>query len=131
MAALKRFCVISGGPGTGKTTTVVRILALLLEQARGRLRIALAAPTGKAAARMQDAIRASLETLRVDVHIRDVIPVEAATIHRLLGFRAGPSNSGTIGTTPCRWTSWWWTRPPWWIWPSWPSWSGPCRNRRA
>lgn len=89
VAVLKRFCVISGGPGTGKTTTVVRILALLLEQARGPLRIALAAPTGKAAARMQEAIRGSLETLRMDAHIRDAIPVEAATIHRLLGFRAG------------------------------------------
>jgi exodeoxyribonuclease V alpha subunit len=89
VAALKRFCVISGGPGTGKTTTVVRILALLLEQARGTLRIALAAPTGKAAARMQEAIRASLETLRVDAQVRNTIPVEAATIHRLLGFRPG------------------------------------------
>jgi exodeoxyribonuclease V alpha subunit len=89
VAALKRCCVISGGPGTGKTTTVVRILALLLEHAASPLRIALAAPTGKAAARMQEAIRASLATLRADAPIRDAIPVEAATIHRLLGFRPG------------------------------------------
>ena len=90
VAALKRFCVISGGPGTGKTTTVVRILALLLEQAAGRpLHIALAAPTGKAAARMQEAIRISRETLQVTDRIRDAIPVEATTIHRLLGFRPG------------------------------------------
>jgi exodeoxyribonuclease V alpha subunit len=89
VAVLKRLCVISGGPGTGKTTTVVRILALLLEQAEGPLRIALAAPTGKAAARMQEAIRTSRETLRVEPHIRERIPTEATTIHRLLGFRPG------------------------------------------
>ena len=89
VAALKHFCVISGGPGTGKTTTVVRILALLLEQATTPLRIALAAPTGKAAARMQEAIRASRETLPVDARIRAAIPAEATTIHRLLGFRPG------------------------------------------
>ncbi len=92
VAALKRFAVISGGPGTGKTTTVVRILALLLEQAGAPLRIALAAPTGKAAARMQEAVRGSRETLPVDPWIRDAIPVEAATIHRLLGVRPGSVN---------------------------------------
>ena len=56
-AVRKQFCVISGGPGTGKTTTVVKIIALLLEQAKGKtLRIALAAPTGKAAARLKESI---------------------------------------------------------------------------
>jgi exodeoxyribonuclease V alpha subunit len=90
VAALRRFCVISGGPGTGKTTTVVRILALLLELAAGRhLHIALAAPTGKAAARMQEAMRISRETLPVEERIRAAIPVEATTIHRLLGVRPG------------------------------------------
>jgi len=90
VAVLRRFCVISGGPGTGKTTTVIRILALLLEQAAGRpLQIALAAPTGKAAARMQEAIRLTRERLPVSQEIREAIPDEAMTIHRLLGFRPG------------------------------------------
>ena len=87
-AVLRRFCVISGGPGTGKTSTVVKILALLAEQARGRgLAIGVAAPTGKAAARVQDAIRAALEKLEVDLFTRALMPQEAFTIHRLLGTR--------------------------------------------
>jgi exodeoxyribonuclease V alpha subunit len=87
-AVLRRFCVISGGPGTGKTTTVVKILALLAEQAQGhRLSIGVAAPTGKAAARVQDAIRAALERLDLDLFTRDSMPAEAFTLHRLLGAR--------------------------------------------
>jgi exodeoxyribonuclease V alpha subunit len=89
-AVLRRFCVISGGPGTGKTTTVVKILALLAEQVRGdRLAIAVAAPTGKAAARVQDAMRAALDRLDVDLFTRAVMPAEAFTLHRLLGARPG------------------------------------------
>lgn len=87
---LRRFTVISGGPGTGKTTTVVRLLALLLEQAAGRpLRIALAAPTGKAAARIQEAIRNEKRDLPAPAAVREAIPDEAATLHRLLGWRPG------------------------------------------
>ncbi|HSB70478.1 MAG TPA: exodeoxyribonuclease V subunit alpha [Candidatus Methylomirabilis sp.] len=89
-AVLRRLTVISGGPGTGKTTTVIRLLALLVEQGGGRPpRIGLAAPTGKAAARMQDVIRAAKRELPVEDSVRDAIPEEASTIHRLLGWRPG------------------------------------------
>lgn len=101
-AVLKRVSVVSGGPGTGKTTTVVKMLALLLEQAGEKpLDIALAAPTGKAADRLKKSIDKSLKdstSLNVDQRVRDRIPREASTIHRLLGagfggrFSRGPEN---------------------------------------
>jgi exodeoxyribonuclease V alpha subunit len=82
----KRFCVISGGSGTGKTTTIVRILALILEQTRSsNLRIALCAPTGKAAAKLQEAIKRGKKKLNCPVKIKEAIPEEASTLHRLLG----------------------------------------------
>ncbi|MCU0809162.1 MAG: exodeoxyribonuclease V subunit alpha [Candidatus Contendobacter sp.] len=88
VAALKRVCVISGGPGTGKTSTVLKILALLTGQSGERpLRIALAAPTGKAAARLQEAIRAAKPTLGLEPDRLAQIPEEASTLHRLLGAR--------------------------------------------
>jgi len=89
LAALRRrFTVISGGPGTGKTSTVVKILALLLEQVEGScLRVALAAPTGKAAARLKESIRNMKEKLDCSNDVKDRIPEEVSTIHRLLGAR--------------------------------------------
>ncbi|HEX2827254.1 MAG TPA: exodeoxyribonuclease V subunit alpha [Burkholderiales bacterium] len=87
-AVLRRFCVISGGPGTGKTTTVVKILALLAEQAQRRnLAIGVAAPTGKAAARVQDAIASALDKLDLDLFAKQMMPKGAGTLHRLLGAR--------------------------------------------
>jgi exodeoxyribonuclease V alpha subunit len=90
VSVTKRFCVISGGPGTGKSTLIAKILALNLEQAGDReIRIALAAPTGKAAARLQEAIQNGRETLPVKDHVKEAIAIGASTIHRLLGTIAG------------------------------------------
>jgi exodeoxyribonuclease V alpha subunit len=89
-AARRRFCVITGGPGTGKTTTVAKILALLMEQNRGRrLRAALVSPTGKGAARLQEAMRRAKESLACEKSVKALIPEDASTIHRLLGTSAG------------------------------------------
>jgi exodeoxyribonuclease V alpha subunit len=82
--------IITGGPGTGKTTTVVRLLGVLqsLAMADGRrLRMRLAAPTGKAAARLTESIGEQLQKLPVDATVRDAIPTEVTTLHRLLGTR--------------------------------------------
>jgi len=88
-ALARRLCVVSGGPGTGKTSTVVKILALLVEQARdaGRPvpRALLLAPTGKAAMRLTESIRREKAHLACDEAVRAAIPEETATIHRALG----------------------------------------------
>lgn len=88
VAMLHRFAVISGGPGTGKTTTVTKLLALLqahsIEQGEP-LRIALAAPTGKAAARLSESIATSKSHLTLASDLLDQIPSQASTLHRLLG----------------------------------------------
>ena len=91
-ACLQRLTVITGGPGTGKTHTVTRLLAALLSS-DPKLRIALAAPTGKAAARMTESIRNAKNA--GDVPFAGQIPDTSFTLHRLLGwsprgFRYGP-----------------------------------------
>lgn len=88
-AATRNLAVISGGPGTGKTSTVVKILALLLEQAQDQeaLKMGLAAPTGKAAARLTESIAGAKETLPAETAVKALIPENAVTIHRLLGAR--------------------------------------------
>ena len=91
-AIYRNLCVISGCPGTGKTSTVIKILALLIEQAKDNcLHIALAAPTGKAAARLKESIRSSKDNLRISDDVRKFIPDEVTTIHRLLGTIIGSS----------------------------------------
>jgi exodeoxyribonuclease V alpha subunit len=86
------FSIITGGPGTGKTTTVVRLLALLQApavQSGTPLRIRLAAPTGKAAARLTESISQQVLSLDVSEEVRQKIPSEVTTVHRLLGSRPG------------------------------------------
>jgi exodeoxyribonuclease V alpha subunit len=83
--SLARVSVLAGGPGTGKTTTVSRLLALLREQ-HPEWRIALAAPTGKAAARLEEAVRSSSASLPAQDRAR-LGEMSATTLHRLLGWR--------------------------------------------
>ncbi|WP_250510956.1 exodeoxyribonuclease V subunit alpha [Caballeronia sp. GACF4] len=96
LAAKSAFSIVTGGPGTGKTTTVVKLLALLQAQALATggdaraLRIRLAAPTGKAAARLNESIAGAVARLPLDAFangadIRAAIPVAVTTLHRLLG----------------------------------------------
>jgi len=85
VCALSRVSVLAGGPGTGKTTTVSPLLALLREQHPG-WSIALAAPTGKAAARLEEAVRSSSASLEVEDRQR-LGDLPATTLHRLLGWR--------------------------------------------
>ncbi|VVP70624.1 RecBCD enzyme subunit RecD [Pseudomonas fluorescens] len=92
LATRGAFSIVTGGPGTGKTTTVVRLLALLQApavEAGKPLRIRLAAPTGKAAARLTESISQQVRTLKVSEDIRQKIPSDVTTVHRLLGSRPG------------------------------------------
>lgn len=104
-AVCRKFAVISGGPGTGKTSTVVKILVLLLEQAKGeKCRILLAAPTGKAAARLAESIRAAKGRLDSPPEVLLRIPEEVSTIHRLLGYnpRTATFRHNRGNPLPCR-----------------------------
>ena len=84
-ALLKNFLVISGSPGTGKTTAITKIMALVLDVSGRPLLIALAAPTGKAAARLQESVNKMKEKLNCQASIKEMMPGGAQTIHRLLG----------------------------------------------
>lgn len=103
-AALRnRISIISGGPGTGKTFTAARILALLIERELHakpghKPRILMAAPTGKAAARLKESVQAaknapreSVTCMNIPQQIKDLIPEDAQTIHRMLGAIPGSS----------------------------------------
>ena len=79
--------VICGGPGTGKTHTALRLLALHLRLSDKPLRMALAAPTGKAAQRLGESVQAGLDALPLSAKERVALPSDAKTLHRLLGFR--------------------------------------------
>jgi exodeoxyribonuclease V alpha subunit len=102
MASLtRRFTVISGGPGTGKTTTVAAILALVLEQAGDQeLAVALAAPTGKAALRLRHSIMRAVDQLGLAASLRQRMPDQVLTIHRLLGAIPGSTSFRHNRTNP-------------------------------
>lgn len=86
LAQFKALTLVSGGPGTGKTTTVVKMLALLQAQAGEKpLRILLAAPTGKAAQRLSESLRNAKQGLGLPAEVVASIPENAQTLHRLLG----------------------------------------------
>jgi exodeoxyribonuclease V alpha subunit len=103
VALEKGLTIISGGPGTGKTSTVSKIIAILLQASGNTLRIGLAAPTGKAAMRLQLSIGGSLETLACPEEIRASIPREAKTLHRLLGVRRNSPQFRHDGDNPMSW----------------------------
>jgi exodeoxyribonuclease V alpha subunit len=91
-AVLREFAVIAGGPGTGKTTTVARVVALLAEQAERRGGLlplaALAAPTGKAAVRLEEAVHEEAGRISISGPVREyLLGLEGQTLHRLLGWR--------------------------------------------
>lgn len=85
LACQQAFSIITGGPGTGKTTTVCKILALLQALSAQPLLIALAAPTGKAVMRLQEAVALALSTMNCQEDIQHHVPKTAVTLHRLLG----------------------------------------------
>lgn len=91
-SATRNFSVITGGPGTGKTYTVLGLLVLLItlqqkQKPDKKLNVALAAPTGKAAARVKESILDGLDRISIEKKVRDQIPTEAKTLHRLLGYQ--------------------------------------------
>lgn len=101
-AAVRNLAVVSGGPGTGKTTTVSRILALklLLQRKDSPFTIRLAAPTGKAADRLRESITSAKAGMTIDPGILARIPEEASTIHRLLGIRDASGRAAHTATDP-------------------------------
>ncbi|MCP4340283.1 MAG: exodeoxyribonuclease V subunit alpha [Desulfobulbaceae bacterium] len=103
VALQKTLTIICGGPGTGKTTTVVKILALLLLAADNDLEVALAAPTGKAAMRLSESIGSSLNRLKLPEEIKAAIPTQAKTLHRLLGFKRHSPQFKHSGQNPMGW----------------------------
>ncbi len=101
-AAERRLTVITGGPGTGKTYSIKRLIALLLGAADRPVRVELAAPTGKAAARMAEAIAEDLAELPVDPEVRQALAgLRPRTLHKLLGVRRdGSSRHGSEAPLP-------------------------------
>ena len=101
VALTRQHSVISGGPGTGKTTTVARLLAALLLLEPQRLRICLAAPAGKAAARLTESLGKALHALPVSDALKSSFPQEATTLQRSPRARSSVDRrAGVAGRTP-------------------------------
>jgi exodeoxyribonuclease V alpha subunit len=108
VALMRPLLLVTGGPGTGKTTTIARLLLLLAAQARQAARalprIALAAPTGRAAERMAESLRHAVAGIRarpgIDAALCDALPRTASTLHRLLGSIPGSPRFRCDGDNP-------------------------------
>ncbi|RLB32616.1 MAG: exodeoxyribonuclease V subunit alpha [Deltaproteobacteria bacterium] len=86
VSMLKKFCVVTGGPGTGKTSLIARILALFVKLQPDEVpRVALLSPTGKGASRLQEAVKSAKRRLDIQEQMLMALPEQASTIHRLLG----------------------------------------------
>lgn len=103
LALHKKLAIISGGPGTGKTSTVARIICLLFHHLGADSKFALAAPTGKAAIRLQQSIAATIKVLPVEKEVKDILPTQAQTIHRLLGVRKNSPKFFHSSENPMPW----------------------------
>ncbi|WP_396200140.1 exodeoxyribonuclease V subunit alpha [Gemmatimonas sp.] len=93
------FRVITGGPGTGKTTRIAEMLVDTLARDPAR-RVALAAPTGKAAARLSESVRLRLDGLNASPEVRARVPQSAHTVHRLLGYQPDRDRFWSRAGTP-------------------------------
>lgn len=114
LATRGAFSIVTGGPGTGKTTTVVRLLALLQAPAvesGSPLRIRLAAPTGKAAARLTESISQQVLSLTVPDNVREKSPPRSPRSTACWAAVRAPVTSVTTRATRCLWMCWWWTKP--------------------
>jgi len=95
----QRFRVITGGPGTGKTTRIAELLMETLAR-DPELRVALAAPTGKAAARLSESVQLRLDALEASPEVRACVPHSARTLHRLLGYQPDRDRFWSRAGTP-------------------------------